>query len=933
VKRPVKITLIAGAALIGLLVVALALVPIVLKNRVASLVRDELNERLDATVELERIDLSLLSTFPTLTAQVVGLQATGKGVFEGKPLLSVRSLSAGVDLLSLLRHEQLVVESITIDHPEIHILVTEDGIASYDIFKQSPDKPSQAKSETKKPDSLALRISDYRIIDGTIRYDAPGMQASVDGLNHEGSATITGQTQMLASTTTADALSIKLGRIRYLKNAKVGVDIAATLRAEEQHVDLDKLKIAVNELSIEGSGALGWTGDSLDLDVEVASAKGQSVKALVSAIPNAYAADFAGLKASGRFSFDAKVKGQLGPDDGDVPAFSARLLVDNGTLQYPDLPLPITGVALDAKAMHPSGNLDKMRIDIAKYAARAGQSHASGYLTVTTPISQPDVTLSLDGHFDVAEIAKAYPIPDVEDLRGVITAKIDLAAKGANIKRLTGDMRVTDVVYRAKNAPPVQIRDAHVVLSPAATKVESFHATLGRSDMALAGSLSPFTAFLSDDRTIAGDLRLKSRAIYVDDFLSEAADEQAAQETTPFLLPAQLDAKLMVDVKRLTYGDLVLSDLQGSARLRNRKLILSDVKAHALGGAMKLSGTLATPVGKPATFDMTYQVDKVRFADAFDALPSMKAYAPIARFLDGRFSTDLKASGKLGADGEPNLRSIDANGLVMTLESKLGSDFKPLAALSKAVPAIPAPIDLRSLRARFRIEDGAVQVKPFAVKVRGLTMTVAGSHGLDRQMNYQVGTALPIDEVTGDLAKKVGGLGLDLSKAADVEVRAKVTGSLNDPHVSVGVDTDALRGAVANTVSAELAAQRQKALAAVTAQKQRIMAEALKRAAQVRKEAKSAIEKARKEGYRGADALVARAGKNPIEQFAAKEGAKQLRRETDKRAAQIGREADKRAAQIIAEAKKRTEQLQAELEAQSGRASDATVHEIASKQR
>ena len=70
---------------------------------------------------------------------------------------------------------------------------------------------------------------------------------------------------------------------------------------------------------------------------------------------------------------------------------------------------------------------------------------------------------------------------------------------------------------------------------------------------------------------------------------------------------------------------------------------------------MKLSGTVATPVGKPATFEMDYEVDKVRFAEAFEALPSMRAYAPIARFLDGRFSTNLKATGQLGDDGEPTL--------------------------------------------------------------------------------------------------------------------------------------------------------------------------------------------------------------------------------------------------------------------------------------
>ncbi|MBW2630044.1 MAG: AsmA family protein, partial [Deltaproteobacteria bacterium] len=829
-KKPFKTTLIAIAASIGLVLAALAIVPLVLKDRVAKLVRSELNERLDAAVDFEAIDLSLLSTFPTLTVEVVDLSIAGKGVFEGTTLLSVQSLGAGVDLFSLIGDDELVVESIAIEHPEIHVVVTEDGVANYDIVKESAEESEELEPEEEADTAdIVLQLRHYRIIDGAITYEAPGTHVLIDELHHDGSATITGAAQTLASKTTIGELSVKLGRVTYLKKAKVEVAIATTLRTDARHIDLEELSIAVNELSVAGSGDIGWTDDALDLDVEVASAKGQSLKALVSAVPNAYAADFAGLRASGNFSLDAKVKGQLGPDDDDIPSFAVRLLVHDGTLKYPDLPLPLTNVALDAKATHPGGNLDKVRIDVAKYAARAGESHASGRLAVTTPISQPDVALALEGRFDMAEIADAYPIPDVEDLRGVITATLDLAAKGDDIKRLRGDIRATDIVYRAKDAPPVKVEEAHVVLSPRATKVEAFRANLGRSDVALSGSLSPFTAFLSDDETIVGNLQLKSRAIYVDDFLSDEGDKQAGQETTPFLLPDHVNAKLAVDVGKLTYGDLVLSNFKGAARVRRRKLTLSGVRADALGGSMKLSGTVATPVGKPATFEMDYEVDKVRFAEAFEALPSMRAYAPIARFLDGRFST-------LGDDGEPKLRSIDANGLVMTLQSKLRADFKPLAVLHDAVPAIPKPLDLSSLKARFNIEDGAVRMKPFEVKTKGLQLLVSGSHGLDQEMSYRVSTDLPIDKVTGALAKKVRGLGLDLSKASDVDVAAKLTGSIQHPRVSVDVDTDALRGAVAETISAELEARRQQALAAVVAQNQKIMAEATKRAAQVRTE-------------------------------------------------------------------------------------------------
>jgi len=71
------------AALIGvgasvlLLLGGLALAPFVLKDRVVELVGRQISERLEATVSFEEVELSLLSTFPTLIIEVAGLEVVG----------------------------------------------------------------------------------------------------------------------------------------------------------------------------------------------------------------------------------------------------------------------------------------------------------------------------------------------------------------------------------------------------------------------------------------------------------------------------------------------------------------------------------------------------------------------------------------------------------------------------------------------------------------------------------------------------------------------------------------------------------------------------------------------------------------------------------------------------------------------------------------
>ncbi len=912
-KRPIKITLITIASLLGVLLLGLVLVPVLFKDQIVERLRIELNQRLDATVTFSEVDVSLLSTFPTLTAEVADLAITGKGDFDGTTLLAARSIGAGVDLLTLIMDSAIEVQSIDVEHPEVHVLVSKDGKANYDIVREQ-EGPTDQSSE-----ALAFEIKRYRISEGSITYEAPDLRIAVAGLEHDGRAIISGSTQDLSSETTMDALTARAGRITYLKEAKASVSVDALIDTENAQLTVRAVRAAVNQLALEGSGSVGWAGPGTDLELQLASKPGLPIKALISAIPNAYAADFAGLQASGAFSLAANVQGQLGPEDNDIPAFTATATVRDGALKYPDLPLGIGEVDLDAKVTHPGGPLDKMRIDVPKFGIVAGKSHANGHLRVTRPLSRPEIELALDGRFDLAEIAKAYPIAGVEGLEGLVAATIDLNAKGDKVEKLTGDITITDLLYQPADAPAMRIRTARFELASDSTKIEELQVQVAESDLGVRGVASPLTTLLMADRALTASLSLTSKRLRVEDFLSNG-EPTTSGESSPFMLPDDVDASLQFDVGRLTYGDLVLDNFKGRGRLRNRTLVLEGVRADALGGTMKLDGKVATPIDRPPSFDIEYGVAKVRFSDAFEQVSSMRAYAPIARFLEGRFSTDFKASGTLGEDLSPKLDSIDASGFVAAFQSRLSSDFKPLAALNDAIPSIPKPLDLESFRARFKIEDGAVHVSPFPVQVRGIAMELSGTHGLDQDMKYQVTSDIPLDKLSSKLAKEAQMLKIDLSKAKTVGVRANLTGSIDAPRVSVDLDSKALRGAVADALSAELEAQNARAMQELEQQTKRLIDEAEKRAAQIRAEAAKAAELARKEGYARAAQAEREAAGNPLTAIAAKEGAKRLRSETDKRANQLIAEADKRASQMVAEARKRAVQTLAEAAKRSDQA-------------
>lgn len=929
----IRIALIVSALLLASLVVGAVLVPVLFNDRIVQLLRTELNERVDALVEFDDVDLSLLSTFPTLTVEIVELKITGKGEFEGVHLLRASSVSAGLDLLALVFDERIQVTSIMVEDPDVHVIVTKNGAANYDILGEL-DEASDGDTAGEAQDPLAFEIERYAINRGKVHFEEPGVDLRATGVNHEGRLRVTGANQELDAKAKLDELSIFLGGIRYLRKARVEVEVDAILQSARAKLTIDAVRVMVNRLAIEGSGSVSWPGEGAELDLAFASPEGLPIKALISAVPNAYAGDFEGLQASGAFALRGAVRGQLGPDDDDIPSFTLSARVRDAGLKYPDLPLGLADIELDAKVDHPGGHLDKLGVKVSKYGLRAGKSHANGSLRLARPLSGPSLTLALDGRFDLAEIAKAYPIPDVEGLAGLVEASVDLSAQGERIEKLTGSITVRDVAYRPSGGPDVHVSEAQVELSPTRTSIQKLRAKVGTSDVSMRGLASPLTTFLLDEQKITASLWLTSNKLRVEDFLGESEETQLGESGdtgSTFLLPEDLDAKLELDVNTLTYGDLVLEDFKGSGRIRDQKLILEGVRANALGGSMKLDGTLTTRPNRPPTFEMKYAVNKVSFAQAFDALPSMRAYAPIAQYLDGRFSTDVRASGTLGEDLSPKLDSINAGGLLAALQSKLSSDFKPLQALTGAVPAIPKPLRVEGFKTRFAIKDGAVEVKPFTAKAKGLTMSVSGRHGLDQEMRYRIATAVPIDTLTSKLTAEVQKLGIDVAKVKNVGIHADLTGSVQKPRVSVDVDSGGLRSAAADALSAELAEQRARALAEAEQQGARLVAEAEKQAERIRSEAKRAAEKLRKEGYARADQIEQEASGNPIAEIAAREGVKRIRSETDKRANQAIDEANRRADQAVAEAKKREAALIKEAATRSERATDQVKAQTSDK--
>jgi hypothetical protein len=275
-------------------------------------------------------------------------------------------------------------------------------------------------------------------------------------------------------------------------------------------------------------------------------------------------------------------------------------------------------------------------------------------------------------------------------------------------------------------------------------------------------------------------------------------------------------------------------------------------------------------------------------------------------------------TGPLGQNMLPLFEALTGQGSLETSQLVI-QDFPGLEKIAERTKlAFLNDPTLRALQSQFEITDGRFRVRPFTVPIGDAMMEVNGSNGFDQSIDYALDIRVPraligsaANQALAGLTSRAAAAGVNLQAAPEIALKARLTGKIDDPAVSV--DVGSVAGGAAQAVGEALEKAAEERVTAVTdtararlaAEAQRLVQEAEARAEQVRAEARTLAERVRTEGNQRADSLAARGGDNPIARAAATAAADRLRKEAEANSARITREGDARADSLVAEARRR----------------------------
>lgn len=813
-KKALKIT---GIAL-GVILIIMIVLPFAFKGKINEKIKEVINESVNAKVDYKDYSLGLFRSFPNFNFGIEGLSIVGKDKFAGDTLAYLGNLRLKIDLLSVFKGENYEIKSIVIENSKINAIYSKDGFANWDIM--IPD--SSATPEAAKESSpFKLTLDKILIVNSDVAYidRQSDMSAHLKQMNFEINGNMVDAVTNLVLSGDVKALTFNYEGVDFLKDVqtKLVADLSANL--DSFSFVFKENEFSLNDLKVKFDGWVKMPYDDIDMDIKYSS-KDNDFKSILSLVPSMYTADFASIKTSGKASVNGWLKGVY--NDVSMPAFGVNLKVDNGKFQYPDLPKSVDNINVLVDIISPSSDFDKMRIDVAKFHFEVAKNPFDIKLKLRTPMSDPDIDASFVGKLNLSDVKSFYPLGDTIKIGGLLNSNIALKGKQSFIDAgkydqfiATGGMTLKDFNYvDADFAEGLNISSADLQFNPKSINLNQFLFKYKQNTISATGDVSNYIDYFVSDGMLKGGLKISTEYLNVNDFMSAStsspeantADTVVSASFEPIEIPSNLDLGLEVVFGKLIYDNIEMTSVYGKAGISNSKLVLNDLNMKLLDGAMSMSGYFSTAdVAKPEA-NLMLNLSNVNVKKSYETFMTVKKYAPIAQFIDGKVSMLLNFTSSLTQNFDPIYNTLDAKGMILgdklTLKgSPVMNKFADLLKYSGVKELISGP-----LAAAIEIVDGNLEVKPFNFMVNGMKSTVGGKTGIDQNIAYDFKLEMPKEKlgaaanaVANNLTAQAASVGVDIKTSETIVVNTTFTEKITDPKIGLKVENP-----IQNDVKAEV---------------------------------------------------------------------------------------------------------------------------------
>jgi hypothetical protein len=584
-----------------------------------------------------------------------------------------------------------------------------------------------------------------------------------------------------------------------------------------------------------------------------------------------------GMILKGLYNLDLKAKGVYSEAKKTMPAIDANMNLQNGYVKSKDFPAPLEQVHFTSTVKNETGQMADMKVWVKDFnmVLEDEPLHANAYI-----VNFDDYTydVQVKGVVDLTKMTKIYPLEGMT-LTGKVKADIDTKGKMSDVEAerydklpTSGTMELNNFTYNSKDLPQgVKIEHAAMNFTPQYINLTDFVGLLGKSDVSMTGTISNYIAYLfKENQTIKGNMAFKSNLFDVNEWMTEDPNAAQTQEEPLSVVevPKNIDFTLVSTLGKVLYDNMTMTDMAGTIIVRDGAVRMDKLGFNSLGGRFVTSGTYDTKDVKNPKFDFNLNIADVAVSEAYKTFNTVQALMPLAKNIQGNFTTDFKIAGGLAQNMMPLYNTLTGGGIIKLL-SAIVKDAPVLSNLSSFTKLKDLEvIQLKDVIMQAEVRDGRILFKPFDVAAGPYKMNIAGSNGIDGSLDYQIKMDIPAGQLGSTVNTALASLtGKPVANAENIKLDLNLGGTYNQPKIGLsgssiaGTLKETVTEAVKDKVNTEVDKAKAEAEAKVReeadrlkaeteerakAEQERIQAEAEAKKKQLEEEAKKRIEEEKK---------------------------------------------------------------------------------------
>lgn len=408
-----------------------------------------LNQQLSTELTVESMDMTVLRTFPALSADLKNVQLQGT---DDQVLLEAGTLSFRFGLLSILSR-RYKVKSVKISDGALHISLDSKGQPNYLVYEAD-----SADTTVAQENNTAVNLEQALLSNIEVLYTDLQTQQYLNLLVEEARFSGHFSSKQFDVESEARMLSrfYEVGGTRYLVGRSLGYDAIVQVDLVEGVYRLQEVRtnIGGNEFVVSGATE-DWEG-GLYYDLLVTNGQG-NLEGVLQLLPENYSRSLGKFSSKGAFTFEATVKGPMGK--GVQPEIRANLELKNGRLQHPNMPADFKDVSFTTSFTNgdkQSPATSEFRID--NFTGNINRQLTEMTLSVTN-LDDPQVNFMLDGALPIGAVYGLLDSPSITDGSG------EVEIQKMRIRGRFQDMMSTSRIGRVEAAGRLEFDDAGLVMN------------------------------------------------------------------------------------------------------------------------------------------------------------------------------------------------------------------------------------------------------------------------------------------------------------------------------------------------------------------------------------------------------------------------------------------------------------------------------------